>query len=333
MMSRHGSSIAAVLSIAGLAGLAGAALAGFTGVTARRIEKALPPSGRFIDIDGSPIHYVDEGAGPPIVMIHGLGGQLRHFTFGVVDGLAAKHRVIAFDRPGSGHSPREAGAPANLTAQAQTVAGLIRALGLKQPLVVGHSLGGGIALALALDHPDCVGGLALVAPLTHPVSKPPEPFKGLAIKSPLMRQLIGWTIATPAAIRYSRRTMDSLFGPDPVETSFALKGGGLLSLRPSSFYSASTDLAAAGWDLPGMVARYGSLKLPVGILYGTGDRILDHTVHGTAMQGKIPGIEIELIEAGGHMIPISAPGRVIAFIERTAARMSETTEKRHAAKA
>src|SRR5262245_21622381 len=154
----------------------------FTARTARKVEAALPPRGRFIAIGGERMHYVDTGgAGPAIVMIHGLAGNLLHFDYALAGRLAGEFRLILVDRPGSGHSTRAAGANASLTAQADAIAKLIGALGLTRPLVVGHSLGGAVALALALDHPDCVGGLALIAPLTHAQEEVSPVFRTLLI--------------------------------------------------------------------------------------------------------------------------------------------------------
>src|SRR5512141_963154 len=130
-----------------------AGLVWFAANTARKVEAAVPPSGQFIEIDDQRLHYVDtKGAGPAIVLIHGLGGTLGNFTYALVDKLSGEFRVIAVDRPGSGYSVRPDEAPARLGAQADTLAKFIRALGLKQPLLVGHSLGGALSLAIALDH-------------------------------------------------------------------------------------------------------------------------------------------------------------------------------------
>src|SRR5436190_18036018 len=130
-----------------------AGLVWFSANTARRVEAVLPPRGQFMEIDGQRIHYVDSGGSkPPVVMIHGLGGNLLHYGYAMADKLANDFRVILVDRPGAGYSTRPEGAPATLTAQAKTVATLIRRLGLKQPLVVGQSLGGALALATVLDH-------------------------------------------------------------------------------------------------------------------------------------------------------------------------------------
>jgi len=306
-------------------------LAVFSAHTARRVEKLLPARGRFIDIDGERIHYLDEGSGPPLVLIHGLAGQARVFTHSLLDHLKSNHRVIILDRPGCGYSTRAPKSSAAVSAQARTVAGFIEALELERPLVVGHSLGGAIALALALNHPEQVAGLALLAPLTHAPDEIAPLFRGLAISSPFVRHLVGWTSAIPISIRNRAFVLDMAFGPDPVAHDYGTRGGGLLNLRPHSFINASRDLMAAKADVKDMEDRYHRLTIPVGILFGTADRILDATRHGTAMATKVPGLDLELIEGAGHMIVITAAERSAKFIMRVAQRAASATAPASAA--
>ena len=296
-----------------------AGLVWFTARTAHKIEAALPPRGQFMEIDGQRIHYIDKGSGPAIVMIHGLGGNLNHFTYALVDRLAGDFRVIAVDRPGSGYSTRPKDASAALGAQAATLAGLIRRLQLQKPLLVGHSLGGALALTVALHHPDCAGALALIAPLTHARDEAPEVFRGLAIRSKLLRTLLGWTLATPLSILKRDKTLAVVFGPDAVPADFAVKGGALLGLRPKSFYATSSDLMAANDDLPATMQRYGSLAIPFGMLFGKGDRLLDYREQGEAMKQQCPALDLELID-GGHMLLLTAPGPCVEMIRRVAAK-------------
>ena len=297
-----------------------AGLVRFTANTARRVEALLPPRGQFMDIDGQRIHYVDTGGSkPPIVMIHGLGGNLLHFGYAMADKLADDYRVILIDRPGAGYSTRPDDAPATLTAQARTIATLIRRLGLERPLLVGHSLGGALSLAIALDHPDCAGGLALIAPLTHARDDVPEAFQGLVIASPLVRKAVAWTLATPLGIRRGPKLLAEVFAPEAVPADFPMRAGGLLGLRPGAFYNTSTDLMAVSETLPGYMARYKSLDIPMAMLFGRGDRILDYRGQGEAMKIACPALDLDLME-GGHMLPITAPDRCVALVRRVAER-------------
>ena len=293
----------------------------FAANTARKAEAAVPPCGQFMEIDGQRLHYLDTGGtGPAIVMIHGLGGNLRHYTYALVDKLSGEFRVIAVDRPGSGYSVRPDDAPAGIGAQAGTLAKFMRALGLKQPLLVGHSLGGALSLAIALDYPDCAGALALIAPLTQAQDDVPEPFQGLVVNSPIMRKIIAWTLATPMGIRNAPKLLKIVFGPDAVPADFPTRGGGMLGLRPTSFYNTSSDLVAASEDVPGMMKRYGGLTIPLGMLFAKGDLILDYRRQGEAMKQQCQALDLVLLDEHGHMLPLTAPDVTADLIRRVAAR-------------
>jgi len=281
-----------------------AALFGFTAFVAGKVEKALPPRGRFVDIGGDRLHYVEQGSGPVILMVHGLGGQLLNFAYLPMQELARSHRVILIDRPGSGYSVRGAQSSATIVNQAATVAAFIKALKLDKPLLVGHSLGGAIALAVGLNHPQSISRLALIAPLTHTQSAPPEPFRGLMITSSLLCRMIANTLATPLSIKKGAETLAFVFGPEPVPKDFRTKGGGLLGLRPHSFYSASSDMIATADDLPTMETRYATLQMPIDVLYGKQDQILDYRQHGEALKQKVPRAVLTLVD-GGHMLPVT----------------------------
>jgi pimeloyl-ACP methyl ester carboxylesterase len=311
-----------VLTLILLVAVIVAGLVWFAGNTALKVEAAVPPCGQFMEIDGQRLHYIDtRGAGPAIVMIHGLGGTLWNYTYALVDKLSGEFRVIAVDRPGAGYSVRPDDAPAKLSAQADTLAKFMRALGLKQPLLVGHSLGGALSLAIALNHPDCAGALALIAPLTHAQDDVPEPFRGLVVYSPMLRKIIAWTLAIPMAIRRAPELLKIVFGPDAVPADYPTRGGGLLGLRPKSFYNTSSDLVAVNDDLPGMITRYGGLTIPLAMLFAKGDRILDYRRQGEAMKQKCPALDLVLLDEHGHMLPVTAPDRTADLIRRVAARL------------
>ena len=294
-------------------------LAGFSVAAARRIETIVPPQGGFLEVDGERVHVLDKGAGPPLVMIHGLSGQMGNLTHSLVGRLTQDFRVVAFDRPGSGYSTRPAGGQAGLEAQAATLAKAIRKLKLDKPVVVGHSLGGAVALALALDHPDCVSALALIAPLTHPIGTAPLVFRALAIRSPFLRRLGAWTVATPGGLLFRNFSTRAVFAPEAPSGDFAVAGGGLLALRPRNLEEASADMIAVNDDLEPMTARYFSIAVPVGILYGRGDPLLNPAAQGESMKRILPSLDLEMVD-GGHMLPMTQPDLCAAFIRRIAAK-------------
>tara|TARA_R110000764_G_scaffold209983_3_gene295847 strand:- start:47954 stop:48904 length:951 start_codon:yes stop_codon:yes gene_type:complete len=287
----------------------------FTLFIKKRVELGMPPEGRFLQVQGTRVHYLEQGTGPCILMIHGLSGVAQNFGYQVMGELARDHRVIAVDRPGSGYSVRHPRSSAALDVQADVMAGVIDALKLDKPLIVGHSLGGAVALATALRYPDKVSGLALVAPLTHMPSETSKAFAALNIPYPWLRKLVGWTLAIPLSIRNREKVMDIVFGPEAAPEDFPLRGGGFLGMRPSQFVAASTDMHALPDVLPTMQQSYGSLKLPVGVLYGRQDRILNPQEQGQGLVDALPDTELELID-GGHMLPITQPQVTSEFIRR-----------------
>ena len=300
--------------------LLGGSLMLFTGFIRWRVEAAVPPIGRFVQIGDTRLHIVERGSGPTVVLVHGLGAQLRNFNYALVERLAVNFRVVCLDRPGCGYSTRPSTMSASLSGQADTIAKLLAELRLEKPIVVGHSYGGTLALALALNHPESVGSLALIAPLTHPQTAVPPAFRDLVIRSGHLRKAIAWTIATPMGIAASSKILDEVFRPDAAPADFATAAGGLLALRPGHFIAASADLVNVSDDLPGMVERYPSIRIPVGILFGRHDEILNYQDHGTAMQFKIKGSTVSLVD-GGHMLPIVAPDETARWITEFAQRL------------
>ncbi|MCI3204604.1 MULTISPECIES: alpha/beta hydrolase [Pandoraea] len=299
----------------------------FTRRVALRAEASVPPDGQFLEIDGERLHYVDFGHGPAIVFIHGLCGQLRNFAYLPLAALAHTHRIVLIDRPGSGYSTRASGRDAAIAWQANVVAQVIDKLELDRPLIVGHSLGGAVSLRLALDHPQRVGALALIAPLTQPVSDVPAPFRALAIRSAWWRRWVGRTLAVPVGMMTGRTTLTYVFGPEDAPKDFLIRGGGVLGFRPGNFEAGSGDILAAERDMSGLAAHYAELTVPVDILYGRGDRILDYRQHGERMPVANPRIRLALVD-GGHMLPVTQPEATMQWLQEVTARMPSTHDYR-----
>ena len=310
-----------MLGSVALTAAGGLGLSFYSDRIAREVERLVPQDGRHLQVEGARLHYVERGSGPAIVMIHGLGGQLRNFSYAMLEPLAQDHRVVLVDRPGSGYSTADDDSEPGIVEQAAIIARFIETLGIERPLVVGHSLGGAVALALALERPALIRGLALIAPLTQPQDDVPEAFRGLAAIPPSMRRLMAQTLGTPMSRHTAERTLTAVFAPEPVPHDFAMRGGGALSQRPGAIAAAAADLASGGQDMAALALRYPDLVVPTAILYGREDAILDPTRHGHRTAAIIPGARIEVIE-GGHMIPVTAPDATIRFVADASARFA-----------
>ena len=284
-----------------------------------KAEASVPLVGEVVTVPGGAIHYVDIGPreAPPVLLIHGLSAQLQHFTYAMTDRLDG-FRLIVIDRPGCGYSERESEADATLAGQARMIGALLDRIGVGPVVVAGHSLGGAVALALALDRPETVKALALLAPLTHMPEEVPPLFRGLEIRTEWLRRALSETIAGPIAWLTRRTVLEVAFAPEPVVPDMLTRGGAMLGIRPKGFRSASGDLVALERGLPEQIARYGALKVPGGVLYGSEDALLSPKEHGAPMDAL--GLAHETISGRGHMLPLTAPEACADFIRRMASK-------------
>lgn len=287
---------------------------------AAKAERAVPPAGQRMSVTGGMIHYTDQGPrdGQPLVLIHGLAGNMHNFSCALAGQLSSDFRVITIDRPGSGYSTRDRDELAELPAQAAMIGEFLDKLGIDKPVLVGHSLGGALSLAMALDRGDRIGALALLSPLTAAMPGPPDVFKPLVIRSAALRWLIGYTVAVPIAKLTSGTVVSQVFAPEKAPADFLVRGGGILGMRPSSFIGASSDLHGVTRSMPAQQGRYaGELKVPGGILFAAEDALLSPAQHGRPMQAY--GLEFEEVPGCGHMLLVTAPEACADFIRRMAA--------------
>lgn len=299
--------------------------------TARGVEQRIPPVGDFIDLPSTRLHFVERGAPtqgtPSVVMLHGLGGQLHHFKYHLLDALAEHTRVVAVDRPGSGYSTRKPGEATSLKQQADVIVALLDRLNIEQALIVGHSLGGALALTLALHHPKRVAAIALITPLVYPPPAVPAVFRPLDIGSAMLRYWVAWTLATPLFMLGRDRVLPAIFGPERVPPDFAIRAGGILAMRPSQFIATAEDLRALPLSLPEVTQRYDELRSTaapaVSILVAAQDRILDSAQQGMALAATLPHAHLEVVE-GGHMLPMTQPTRVAAFVQAALQRVTQS---------
>ena len=167
--SRRAKRQSSLLAVAALA-LAGSAV--LVNRRAAKAERDHPPKGRFITVDGVRLHYIDRGNGQPVVFMHGNGAMVDDMLIsGVFDQAAEHYRAIVFDRPGFGHSARPRDRSWTAKAQAALFAKAFDELGITRPVVVGHSWGTLVALALALDYPQALAGLVLASGYYFPTAR------------------------------------------------------------------------------------------------------------------------------------------------------------------
>jgi pimeloyl-ACP methyl ester carboxylesterase len=314
-----------VLTLLGMILAAAFGLAVWSNLIGWRQRRKVPMLGQVIDLPEAKVHYIDWGSlsAPPVVLVHGISSTMQVYTYALAERLAKTHRVIAIDLPGYGYSRRASDRNASLVEQARILGDFIDSLGLQQPVVVGHSMGGAITLALAVERQDRLGAIALLAPLTQFEAHPPPLFRGLEIRSALLRHIVGHLLAVPMGRRHEALALSIAFAPEAVPGDMERRGGGALGQNPRAFITASTDLVAMGEGLRARVTRYaGTLTLPRGILCGGADDLLRPAVHGRPLAAQ--GFVYEELPGRGHILPITAAEDCAVFIEKLSGMVTRT---------
>jgi pimeloyl-ACP methyl ester carboxylesterase len=280
----------------------------------RQAERAHPPTGQFIEVDGVRLHYVEHGQGQALVLLHGNGSMVEDFAgSSLVDRAAKDYRVIVFDRPGFGHSERPRNRIWTPIAQARLLQRALQQLGVEQPIVLGHSWGTLVALAMALEFPSYVRSLVLLSGYYYPslrldaalVSPPAIPVIGDLLRftiSPLLGRAI-W----PAAVK-------AIFSPAAVSPRFNAFPM-WMALRPSQLRAAAAESAMMVPAAMTLSARYRELNIPVMILSGADDRIANAQHNSRRLHNEVPQSELRLSPGVGHMIHYLVPDQVIAAVE------------------
>jgi pimeloyl-ACP methyl ester carboxylesterase len=296
------------------AALAGAAL--LNQRRARKAERDNPPIGNFIEVDGVRLHYFERGVGRPLVLLHGNGTMIEDWLVsGMFDKLAATHRVIAFDRPGFGHSERPRSRIWTPAAQAKLFAEAFRRLDVERPIVVGHSFGTLVTVALALDHRNSVSHIALLGGYFYPsfrgdvlvASQPAVPVVG-----DVMRYTISPLIGTAMLPRINAR----IFNPAPVPEEWVRDFPHSMVLRPSQIRAEAAEAALMVPAAATLAPRLNEINVPVTIIAGTGDELVEMADQSKRLHEALPGSRFVPIDGAGHMVHHSATDRVIAAIRQ-----------------
>lgn len=295
-----------------------ALVAAVVAACAQAQTRVTPPEGQFVPLADGRIHAVVRGSGPDLILIHGANGNARDFTLDLVGRMARDFRVIAFDRPGFGHSDAFIG-PESPSDQARILRAAAAELGVEKPIVLGHSYGGAVALAWALQGGDDLSALVLLAPASHPWPgdlgfwyRLTETGFGQNVLLPLVAHL-----APRAAME---RAVAGVFAPNAVPTGYLDHLGPDLTLSPDQLRLNARQINSLIDHVTVMAPEYPSLTLPIEVLHGTADKTVGLFLHSERLEAEVASAHLTRLDGVGHMPHHARPQAVADAIRRAAKR-------------
>lgn len=278
-----------------------------------KIQSERPPStSKFVTVDGTRLHFLIKGQGRPVVLIHGNPGSGKDWTR-VFGPLAANHKAIAFDRPGHGRSERPKHIDATVEVQARLLHDALKQLQVERPIVVGHSWGGALALVYAINYPQEVAGVVLVAPAAYASQD------GVSLVTelpavPVIGDAVNFVLRPLFAATFVRSELKKAFSPDPVPKNYLRS---VLSewTRSKKVKAYSLDETSLNDSLKKFSPRYPEISVPVSILAGDSDLIVSEKNNAERLHQTLPKSLLTVLPKTGHQIPFTRPQAVLDEIE------------------
>lgn len=262
---------------------------------------------------GRSIAYAEAGQGPDLLLIHGTLMALEDMWLPLMPVLSRQYRVIAVDRPGHGLSERRRLVDASPWRQAALIHEAMTAIGVNRPLVVGHSFGGTVALCHALAYPERTAGVVALAPLCFPEPRLEQMLFG-ARAAPGFGDTLAPLLARTADPLLLPLLWRAIFLPQTMPDRIA-RG------FPFDLASGSQRMVAEGEDamsvwtaLSRAALAYATCRVPVRILGGTADLVVNNALHGLAAARLLPEARFDWMQGAGHMLHHLDPEPIVAAV-------------------
>jgi pimeloyl-ACP methyl ester carboxylesterase len=248
-----------------------------------------PRDARFVSLRGVRVHYVDEGEGSPVVLVHGFASSLETWSTVMPELLRRGHRVIALDLRGFGWTDRPPGDYSS-EEQARLVFALMDRLGVRRAALVGHSYGAGVTLRMALMAPDRVERIALYDAWAYSEQLPAffHVARADGIGEAMFATWYGERAEDRIALAFYDQRYVTMELVDAVEAA----------LRKPGTYAASLA-AIRAMHYEAVEGRYRTITQPVLLLWGREDRVTPLAI-GERMSRELPGARLVVYPGCGH---------------------------------
>jgi pimeloyl-ACP methyl ester carboxylesterase len=316
-----------MVSVVVVAALVTLALITQAGVLA--VQRAFPAQGRMVEVSGAALHVLDIGprnaAGPPIVMIHGASSNLEVMRRPLGDMLARNHRVILIDRPGHGWSTRARAEDSTPEVQARMTDQALQELGVGPVILVVHSWSGALGARMALDYPQRLAGLVMLAPVAYPWPGGVG-WYNKAVTTPVIGALLAYTITLPLGYFLAGPGARGVFLPQLMPDGFVRDTATPLLLRPREFLANARDLVTLKAAVAEQAPRYADIAVPTVVISGEADKTVFINRHSRPFVKAVPNAKLIVLSDVGHMVQNAAPELVVAEIEAMIGKLAQGTE-------
>lgn len=281
----------------------------------KQIETLYPPVGSFVQVEGSSVHYVSKGTGPEVVLVHGGFGSVQDYYLSLFEKLPEKFHCVAIDRAGHGYSQRPSSKHIfTLDDHTEYLKGAIDALGIRRPVLVGHSLGSAVVLNYALKYAHDTAGLLLIGPYVRPWRGWTNPMHTMAAV-PILGPIYLHCFVLILGLFFKHGIGDKVFYPDDPPKDY-LEVSTALAMRPAHFAANAEDICRLRPLLKRNWQRYKDIEVPVLILSGDQDRIAPLKTHAQPLAEQIPSAELIVLKNVGHQPSFVCPDEVLNALRR-----------------
>jgi pimeloyl-ACP methyl ester carboxylesterase len=305
-----------------------AILALLTQIGVLALQRTYPAQGKMIEVVGASLNVVDIGprdaAGPPIVMIHGASSNLEVMRRPLGDMLAENHRVILIDRPGHGWSTRARLQDSTPAIQSGMIDQALEKLGVGRAIFVVHSWSGALGASMALDYPNRVAGLVMLAPVAYPWTGGVG-WYNQAVTTPVIGPLLAYTITLPLGFFLAEPGARGVFLPQIMPQGFVKNTATSLLLRPREFLANARDLVTLKAAVKVQASRYDNIRVPTVVITGDIDKTVSPNIHSRPLAVAVPNAKLIVLPEVGHMVQNAAPELVISEIEAMIGKISGGT--------
>ena len=282
------------------------------------LQRNYPQQGKRVEVSGATLNVVELGPrdapGPPIVLIHGASSNLKAMQLPLGEMLAGRHRVILIDRPGHGWSTRVSEEDSTPAIQGKMIDEALGKIGAGPAIFVVHSWAGALGARMALDYPNRVAGLVMLAPVLYPWTGGVGRYND-AVTTPVIGPLLAYTITLPLGTFLTGPGARNAFLPLIMPEHFVGDTATPLMLRPREFLANARDLVTLKAAVTEQAPRYGAIAAPTLVITGDRDKTVSPHIHSRPFAAAVPNAKLIVLPDVGHMVQNAAPERVIREID------------------